>query len=202
MNALPPASTIPFSLCVYCGSRTGSDAQFARAADAVGHWLGQQGGRLVYGGGNNGLMGRVAHAVLEAGGTVLGIIPQALVNLEVAKTDCTELKVVQTMHERKALMMENADAFLALPGGIGTFEELFEVWAWRQLGYHSKPMGLLNINSYYDQLLGFLAHSVESGFVSDHQMNHLLVDSQHDPLLVALQRAAANQPHTVHTTQI
>ena len=196
MNAIPTGAKAHFSLCVYCGSRAGIESIYVTEAEAVGHWLGQQGGRLVYGGGNNGLMGRVAQATLDAGGTVLGIIPQALVNLEVAKTDCTELTVVQTMHERKALMMENADAFLALPGGIGTFEELFEVWAWRQLGYHNKPMGLLNTGGYYDQLLKFLAHSSNSGFVSEYQMGHLMVDSKPQPLLAALSHAASLQPQT------
>jgi len=202
MTLLSPRTATPFSLCVYCGSRTGNDAEFIRTAEAVGHWLGQQGGQLVYGGGNNGLMGRVAHAVLETGGTVLGIIPQALVNLEVAKTDCTELQVVKTMHERKARMMENAHAFLALPGGIGTFEELFEVWAWRQLGYHNKPMGLLNTQGYYDQLLGFLTHSTEAGFVSDQQMGHLLVGSEHASLLATLQQTALGQSLAVRTDQL
>ncbi|HAJ13394.1 MAG TPA: TIGR00730 family Rossman fold protein, partial [Comamonadaceae bacterium] len=132
MSTRPPS----FSICVYCGSRPGVDPSFAAAARDIGHWIGSHGGQLVYGGGRNGLMGLVAQATLAAGGTVIGIIPQALVDKEMANLDCTELHVVQTMHERKRLMAELANAFLALPGGIGTFEEFFEVWTWRQLGYH------------------------------------------------------------------
>lgn len=192
----------PFSLCVYCGSRPGVDPAFGRAADEVGRWLGIQGGRLVYGGGNNGLMGRVADAVLQHGGTVLGFIPQALVDLEVAKTNCTQLQVVQTMHERKALMMANADAFLALPGGIGTFEELFEVWAWHQLGYHDKPIGLLNVNGYYDALLGFLRGTQQAGFVSPRQMQQVLVDTDWARLLPTLQQAAGGTHRAARTDQI
>ena len=137
-----------FSLCVYCGSRAGERPEFAQAATAVGQWIGAHGGQLVYGGGRNGLMGVVAEATRQAGGRVLGVIPQALVDKEQANHACDELHIVQTMHQRKALMAERCDAFLALPGGIGTFEELFEVWTWRQLGYHDKPVGLLNVAGY------------------------------------------------------
>ncbi|CAG0908300.1 unnamed protein product, partial [Darwinula stevensoni] len=133
-----------FSICVYCGSNPGYLPDYAQAAEQLGAWIGQHNGRLVYGGGRNGLMGVLADATLHSGGQVLGIIPQMLVDKEVAHSDCSELLVVPNMHERKALMMQNADAFLALPGGIGTFEELFEVWTWAQIGYHNKPLGLLN----------------------------------------------------------
>jgi uncharacterized protein (TIGR00730 family) len=126
-----------FSLCVYCGSRTGDDPAFAALAGQVGAWIGSHGGQLVYGGGRNGLMGIVADATLASGGRVVGVIPKALVEKEWAHTGCTELHVVDTMHERKRIMAEHADAFLALPGGIGTLEEFFEVWTWRQLGYHA-----------------------------------------------------------------
>jgi uncharacterized protein (TIGR00730 family) len=164
-----------FSLCVYCGSRTGTAPGFAVMAAEVGRWIGQHGGQLVYGGGNNGLMGVLANATLGAGGRVVGVIPHALVEREWAKLDCTELHVVDNMHERKRMMAERADAFLALPGGIGTLEELFEVWTWKQLGYHDKPLGLLNADGYYDPLLAFLRSSVDKGFMSDWLMDLLRV---------------------------
>jgi uncharacterized protein (TIGR00730 family) len=159
-------------------------------------------GQLVYGGGNNGLMGRMADATLEAGGRVVGIIPQALVDREWAKRDCTELHVVDNMHERKRMMAERADAFLALPGGIGTFEEFFEVWTWRQLGYHDKPVGLLNAGGYYDALLAFLAHGVSQGFLGDAQMQLLTIGSEVEPLLRALVQAAGVSPQDMDLTQI
>ena len=164
-----------FSLCVYCGSRPGADPRQAELARAVGHWIGRHGGQLVYGGGRAGLMGAVAEATLQAGGRVVGIIPQMLVEREWAYTDCTELHIVDTMHERKRMMAERSDAFLALPGGIGTFEELFEVWTWRQLGYHDKPVGILNAHGYYDGLLSFLQHCVSQQFMDMRQVS--LIDS-------------------------
>ena len=166
-------ATPAFSVCVYCGSRAGVDAAYAEAARATGQWIGSHGGQLVYGGGRNGLMGIVAQATQEAGGRVVGIIPKALVEKEQANHHCDELHVVDTMHERKAMMAERSDAFVALPGGIGTFEELFEVWTWRQLGYHDKPIGLLNVAGYYNALLVFLRQSVQNGFMSDWQMGLL-----------------------------
>ena len=167
-----------FSICVYCGSRPGENPLFADAARAVGAWIGAHGGQLVYGGGRSGLMGIVADATQAAGGRVVGVIPQALVDKEHARHACDELHIVQTMHERKALMAERSDAFIALPGGIGTFEELFEVWTWRQLGYHDKPIGILNIAGYYDGLLAFLQTSVASGFMGEWQMGlvHSAID--------------------------
>jgi uncharacterized protein (TIGR00730 family) len=175
-----------FSICVYCGSRNGVAETFSDTARAVGRWIGERGGQLVYGGGSGGLMGVVADAALTAGARVVGIIPQALVDREWAKRDCTELHIVNSMHERKRMMAERADAFLALPGGIGTLEELFEVWTWRQLGYHDKPVGLLDVAGYYQPLLGFLRSSVAAGFMSDWQMS--LVRSGEDVagLLAAL----------------
>jgi uncharacterized protein (TIGR00730 family) len=146
----------------------------------VGRWIGQHGGQLVYGGGNNGLMGMVAQATLDHGGRVVGVIPKALEQREHSKLNCTELHVVDTMHQRKQIMAERANAFLALPGGIGTFEELFEVWTWNQLGYHDKPLGLLNVAGYYDSLLAFMRQSVEQGFLNDWQLDMLAVDT--DPL--------------------
>lgn len=184
----------PFSLCVYCGSRPGDDPAFTAAAIEVGHWLGIQGGQLVYGGGRNGLMGVVAAAVREAGGRVVGIIPQSLMDKEVANLQCDELHIVQTMHERKALMAERCDAFLALPGGIGTFEELFEVWSWRQLDYHAKPIGLLNVGAYYDGLWAFLAQSVRHGFMGEWQLGLVDLDTQAQPLLERLYASASKAP--------
>ena len=183
-----------FSLCVYCGSRPGLDTAFAQAALTVGRWIGERGGRLVYGGGGNGLMGVVADATLAAGGTVLGIIPQALVEREWAHTGCTELVVVDTMHERKQRMADAADAFLALPGGIGTFEEFFEAWTWRQLGYHDKPVGLLNVAGYYDNLNVFLSQAVVSGLMNDWQMKLIRVSNHPLELLPALVQDAGLSP--------
>ena len=175
-----------FSVGVYCGSRLGSDARFQEVAEQVGHWIGEHGGQLVYGGGNAGLMGVVADATLKAGGTVVGVIPQALVERELAKVDCTELHIVHNMHERKRMMAERADAFLALPGGIGTMEEFFEVWTWRQLGYHDKPVGLLNVGGYYDPLIAFLRATVTSEFMSDWQMDLVRIGDDAHTLLDAL----------------
>ena len=180
-----------FSLCVYCGSRTGAPGAYTAVATDVGHWIGERGGQLVYGGGNAGLMGVVASATLAAGGRVVGVIPHALVDRELAKLDCTELHVVDNMHDRKRMMAERADAFLALPGGIGTFEELFEVWTWRQLGYHDKPIGLLNVDGYYDPLLAFLESSVRHSFMSEWQMDLIRVGEDAPTLLHGLIEAAA-----------
>ena len=182
--------TPAFSVCVYCGSRPGVNPEFAAVAHHVGTWIGRHSGQLVYGGGKAGLMGIVADATLQAGGRVVGIIPKALVEKEWAHHGCTELHIVDTMHDRKRMMAEHADAFLALPGGIGSFEEFFEVWTWRQLGYHDKPIGLLNTAGYYDQLLGFLDQSVDQQFLGDWQMD--LIQTQADPesLLRTLVQAA------------
>ena len=179
-----------FSICVYCGSRPGSDPLFTTAARAVGRWIGEHQGQLVYGGGRSGLMGEVAQATRQAGGRVVGVIPQALVDKELANHACDELHIVQTMHERKAIMAERSDAFIALPGGIGTFEELFEVWTWRQLGYHDKPIGLLNVAGYYDALDGFLQSSVRNGFMGEWQMGLVRMDHDSAALLRDLVEAA------------
>lgn len=183
-----------FSVCVYCGSRPGENAAFADAAKAVGQWIGQHGGQLVYGGGRSGLMGTVAEATRLAGGRVVGVIPQALVDKELANRQCDELHIVQTMHERKAMMAERSDAFLALPGGIGTLEELFEVWTWRQLGYHDKPVGLLNVGGYYEGLMAFLRTAVQAQFMNDWQMDLIRVDADIERLLPALIEAAGTAP--------
>ena len=184
--------TPAFSICVYCGSRPGERPEFTHVAEAVGQWIGERGGQLVYGGGRTGLMGTVAEATRRAGGRVVGIIPKALVDKELANTLCDELHIVDTMHERKAMMGERADAFLAIAGGIGTFEELFEIWTWRQLGYHDKPIGLLNVDGYYDGMLGFLGTSVQSGFMGDWQMSLISTDTDHDALLRKLVQEAGN----------
>jgi uncharacterized protein (TIGR00730 family) len=183
-----------FSVCVYCGSRTGTRPEFAQAARTVGTWIGQHGGQLVYGGGKAGLMGVVALATLQAGGQVVGVIPRALVEKEWALHECSELHIVDTMHERKRMMAERADAFLALPGGIGTFEELFEVWTWRQLGYHDKPVGLLNVDGYYDGLLAFLATTIEQQFLSDWQMGLVQTDTDPQALLRRLVQDSGLSP--------
>ncbi|MBL0091019.1 MAG: TIGR00730 family Rossman fold protein [Piscinibacter sp.] len=176
------------SLCVYCGSRAGDNAAYEAAATAVGTAIGRRGWRLVYGGGRAGLMGRVADAALSAGAPVLGVIPRSLMEREVGHRGLTELHVVETMHERKLMMAQHSDAFIALPGGIGTFEELFEVWTWRQLGYHDKPVGLLNVDGYYDALLDFMRQTVARGFVSDAQNALLQVHTQADDLLDSIAR--------------
>ena len=191
-----------FSLCVYCGSRIGADPNFAAAAADVGRWIGQRGGQLVYGGGNNGLMGVLADAALGAGARVVGVIPHSMVEREWAKRDCTELHIVENMHQRKSLMAEHADAFLALPGGIGTFEEFFEAWTWKQLGFHRKPVGLFDLDGYYQPLLQFLRQSVRSGFMGEWQMDLLTVGSELEPLLAKLVEDARTSPRGVDTSEI
>ena len=191
-----------FSLCVYCGSRPGANPAFSAAARAVGEWIGRHGGQLVYGGGHNGLMGQLADATLASGGRVVGIIPKALVEREWAHKGCSELHVVDTMHERKRMMAERADAFLALPGGIGTFEELFEVWTWRQLGYHNKPIGLLNVDGYYDGLLAFMASTVQAQFVGGWQMELIQASNEVSTLLPSLVQAAGLSANVRLTEQI
>ena len=183
-----------FSVCVYCGSKFGADPRFSDLATVVGRWIGQHGGQLVYGGGRNGLMGLVADSTRAAGGRVVGIIPKALVEREWAHTGCDELHVVDTMHERKRMMMERADAFVALPGGIGTFEELFEVWAWRQLGYHDKPIGILSSQGYYERMMAFMAQVVEDGFMGEWQMDLVRTGPDAAPLLRELVQAAGFNP--------
>ncbi|MFZ2295585.1 MAG: TIGR00730 family Rossman fold protein [Polaromonas sp.] len=197
-KAISPA----FSLCVYCGSRPGNTPEFAAMARDVGTWIGRHGGQLVYGGGHNGLMGIMADAALAAGARVIGVIPKALVEKEWAHTGCTELHIVENMHERKRIMAEHADAFLALPGGIGTLEEFFEVWTWRQLGYHNKPVGLLNMDGFYDSLLNFLNSAVKTGFMNAWQMKLIRTDIDAESLLEALVQAAGTTAPAVRLDQI
>jgi uncharacterized protein (TIGR00730 family) len=179
------------NICVYCGSRPGELPAYAEAARALGHAIARQGHGLVYGGGNVGLMGIVADAVLAGGGPVVGVIPEALVQREVGHQRLSEQHVVPDMHVRKRLMAERADAFIALPGGIGTLEELFEVWTWRQLGYHDKPIGLLNTAGFYDELLRFMDHTVAQGFLDLAQRRMPLVDTDPVALLERVLVAAA-----------
>ena len=183
-----------FSICVYCGSRSGNDPRHAEAARQLGTLIGQRGFRLVYGGGHAGLMGEVADATLAAGGQVLGIIPRRLVARELGHRGIQELRVVDTMHDRKRQMAEAADAFVALPGGIGTLEELFEAWTWQQLGYHARPIGLLDVAGFYAPLQALLAHTRDAGFVSADQLGRLRVAAEPERLLQCLvdDAAAAN----------
>jgi len=177
-----------FSVCVYCGARPGLAPIFTQAAQTVGRLIAERGWQLVYGGGHVGLMGTVADAALANGGTVLGVIPRRLEAMELPHRGLSELLVVDTMHQRKQAMAERADAFLALPGGVGTFEELFEVWTWRQLGYHDQPIGLLNIDGYYDGLLSFLQTTVDRGFVSEGTRQLLTVGTDAADVLDRLHR--------------
>ncbi len=153
------------SICVYCGSSPGGRPEFAEGARALGRVLVERDLQLVYGGGRVGLMGIVADAVLELGGQVIGVIPKALATRELAHPGLSQMHVVGSMHERKALMAELSDAFVAMPGGIGTFDELFEIWTWGQLGLHRKPCGLLNVHRFYDGLVRFLDHAAAEGFL-------------------------------------
>lgn len=153
------------SVCVFCGASTGVNPAYREAAIALGQAIAQRGLTLVYGGGAVGLMGIVADAAMAAGGEVIGIIPESLKNAEVGHNGLTRLEVVDGMHARKARMAELSDAFIALPGGLGTLEELFEIWTWGQLGYHAKPLGLLDVNGFYSKLGSFLDHVVDEGFV-------------------------------------
>ena len=183
-----------FSLCVYCGSRSGADPRYAEAARALGTALGRGGHRLVYGGGHAGLMGVVADATLAAGGQVLGIIPRRLVNRELGHRGVQELRVVDTMHERKLQMAQASDAFVALPGGLGTLEELFEVWTWQQLGYHARPIGLLDTAGFYQPLRALLAHTRDAGFVDARHVDALRVDTDPERLLETLRAQAVTGP--------
>jgi len=176
-------------LAVYCGSSAGTDPAFADAARATAAAMVREKIQLVYGGGRLGLMGLIADSVLEMGGFVYGVIPQALVDIEVAHPSVTELHVVETMHERKAKMTELADAFLALPGGIGTLDEFFDAWSWNALGYHKKPFCLLNVGGYWDGLIDFMDHATSSGFMSPKRRSQLLVAPTPEQALELLDEA-------------
>ena len=191
----------PFSVCVYCGSRNGARPAYLALARHLGTAIGQRGWQLVYGGGRAGLMGAVADATLAAGGTVVGVIPESLMSLEVGHAGLTELHVVQTMHQRKQMMAERSHAFIAMPGGIGTFEELFEVWTWRHLAYHDRPIGLLDTAGYWAPMLQFLRHSVAEGFMGDDQM--AMLHTGDDPVqLLDLLHSRAGDPGDDNFSQI
>ena len=179
------------SICVFCGSSPGADPAYRRAATDLGALLASQGRRLVYGGGNVGLMGVVADAALQNGGTVVGVIPQHLLDLEVGHQGLTELRVVHSMHERKEQMSTLGDAFVLLPGGLGSLEEFFEIWTWGQLGLHRKPYGILNVAGYFDALLAFLDHAVGERFVHPEHRRLVVVASEAAYLLAKLDRAQA-----------
>lgn len=182
------------AICVFCGSAYGEDPRYTTAAKRVGRALGESGIDLVYGGGSVGLMGAVADAALEAGGRVVGIIPEALDRREIAHRGATELIVVAGMHERKALMAARSDAYLTLPGGIGTFEEFFEVLSWAVLGLHAKPIGVLNISNYYDPMLAMIEHSVRSGFVRVGNTDLIRVGTDPEALVLDLVRTPSIRP--------
>lgn len=177
-------------ICVFCGSRPGASLTYSHAAREMGDLLAARGLGLVFGGGKVGLMGTVADAVLAGGGEAIGVIPRTLVEREVAHEGLTDLHVVETMHQRKAAMASLADAFIALPGGIGTLEELFEVWTWSVLGFHAKPVGLLNVDGYYDDLLRFLDTAVGEGFFHPEHRSRLLSADTPEALIARLDRHA------------
>ncbi|MBB4199488.1 Rossman fold protein, TIGR00730 family [Rhodoblastus sphagnicola] len=179
--------------CIFSGSSSGRLPVYAEAAERLGHALVEAGIGVVYGGASVGLMGIIANAVQSRGGEVIGVIPRALVEKEVAHTQLADLRIVDTMHQRKALMAELSDGFIALPGGIGTLEELFEIWTWAQLGYHGKPCALLNVNGFYDGLASFLDHIADEAFLKPVHRNMLIVEPEVSPLLTALRAYEAPQ---------
>ncbi len=171
------------SICVYCGSSRGTNDVYADAATHLGRELATRGIGVVYGGASIGLMGAVADAALAAGGRVTGVIPQALMRAEIAHGGLAQQHVVRGMHERKALMMELSDGFIALPGGLGTLDELFEIWTWAHLRFHDKPIGLLNVDGFFDHLLAHLDRSVGDGFVRPELRDRLVTEREVGPLL-------------------
>ncbi|HEX8445245.1 MAG TPA: TIGR00730 family Rossman fold protein [Sphingomonas sp.] len=179
-------------LAIYCGSATPADPVYIESARAIGRRLAERGIGVVYGGGRLGLMGAVADSALAAGGEVIGVIPEALVTAEVAHLGCTELHTVSTMHERKQLFTDLSDGFVTIPGGTGTMDELWEAMSWAQLGYHGKPVGLLNVAGYYDLLIGFVEKMGEVGFLRAEHRSILIVDTAIDALV---DRMAAYVPH-------
>lgn len=174
-------------ICVFCGSSQGSRPEYANAALLLGREIAQRGKTLVYGGADVGLMGTVANAALEAGGEVIGVLPAALRDKEIAHPGLTELHIVSSMHERKAKMVELADAFVSLPGGLGTWDETFEVLTWAQLGFHQKPCGLLNIAAYYDPVVSLFVNACEEGFMRAEHRDMLVIDGSVPKLLIRLE---------------
>ena len=179
-------------LAVYCGSALPANIVYVEAAREVGRTLARRAIAVVYGGGRLGLMGAVADAALKAGGEVIGVIPEALVRAEVAHQGCTELHVVQTMHQRKALFTDLSDGFITLPGGVGTMDELWEAISWAQLGYHAKPVGLLNVAGFYDQLIAFNQHMIATGFI---RPQHASILSHAETIEALLDKMAAYKAH-------
>lgn len=179
-------------LAVYCGSATPADPRYMELAAEVGRTLAERGIGVVYGGGRLGLMGAVATAALQAGGEVIGVIPEALVSSEVANHDCTELIVVADMHQRKAAFTRLSDGFVTIPGGVGTMDELWEAVSWAQLGYHAKPVGLLNVLGFFDHLIAFNRHMIEVGFIRPAHQGIIIAEPELDLLLT---RMAAHEPH-------
>jgi uncharacterized protein (TIGR00730 family) len=179
-------------LCVFCGANAGARPEYGAAARGLAAVLARQRLGLVYGGGNVGMMGTLADAMLQAGGEVIGVIPQHLVAREIAHRGVTQLRIVDTMHQRKALMNELSDAFIALPGGFGTLEEFFEILTWSQLGIHRKPSGLLNVSGYYDHLLAMLDHAVTEGFLLPANRNLVIADTDADALVQRLASLCAS----------
>jgi len=182
-------------VCIFCGSSSGAEPAFPKAAQAMGELLARQRLGLVYGGGNIGLMGLLADAVLAGGGEVIGVIPQALLDKELAHRGLTKLHVVGSMHERKALMAELADAFIALPGGFGTLDEFCEIVTWAQLGFHRKPCGLLNVSGFFDAFLAQVEHAVEKRFIRAQHRELIHVEREPEPLL---RRLLTAQPPAMH----
>jgi uncharacterized protein (TIGR00730 family) len=182
------------SICVFCGSSVGSSPIYVDAAERTGRLLASLGISVVFGGGGVGLMGALADATLDAGGDVIGVIPEQLVRRELGHRELSELLIVVSMHERKATMAELSDAFIALPGGPGTLEEFCEIWTWAQLGIHAKPVGLLNVDGYYSTLLRFLDEMCDKGFISQQNRDLILVES--DPAAL-LDRLGSYQPEHV-----
>lgn len=178
-------------ICVFCGSSSGESPVYLEAATRVGEILAREGLGLVYGGSRVGLMGRLADAMLEHGGEVIGVIPRALVNREVAHGGLSELRIVGSMHERKAVMAELSDAFIALPGGLGTLEELFEVVTWSQLGLHRKPSGVLDVRGYYQPLIAFLDHAVNEGFLAAPHRRMIMLEKDPEALVARLREYEA-----------
>lgn len=178
-------------LAVYCGSAKPADPRYMELAREVGDALARRGIGIVYGGGRLGLMGAIAGAALAAGGEVIGVLPEALVTSEIANPDCTELKVVDGMHARKLAFTELSDGFLTLPGGVGTMDELWEAVSWAQLGYHAKPVGLLNAFGFFDHLLAFYRHMAEAGFIRPAHQGIIMAEQELDLLL---ERMAAHEP--------
>ena len=183
------------SVCVYCGSNFGERSSYLKAAQSLGTEIAERGMTLIYGGGNVGLMGAVADSVLATGGKVIGVIPQALVDKEVAHTGLSDLRVVDSMHERKSLMADLSDGFIALPGGLGTLEEFCEVATWTQLGFHKKACGLLNISGFYDGLLSFLNHATKEKFIRPEHRSIILAEE--DPVKL-IEKLSEFEAPTVH----